>query len=150
MRPLAVLVVLLAVPLAGCAGTAAQDPASPTPTTTPAPAPQTVTVQRTGGIAGIRDTVTVQPDGSWRRTARGAPSTGTLTAGQNDALVRMEADPALAREAGRPSGQLECADGFHLSVTVGDTTVQWQDCGTASAAPPVASRIATTLLMSTR
>jgi hypothetical protein len=150
MRRLAVLLVLLAVPLAGCAGTAARDPSPPTPAP-PTPAPQTVTLQRTGGIAGNRDTVTVQPDGSWRRTARGTPSTGTLTADQNDALVRMEADPALDGEAGRPSGQIECADGYHLSVTVGETTtVQWQDCGSATTPPPVAARIATFLLNSTR
>jgi hypothetical protein len=144
MRPLAVLLVVLAVPLGGCAGMGAGDPAPPTP------APQTVTVQRTGGIAGNRDTIAVQPDGSWRRTGRGAPGAGTLTADQNDALGRMEADPALAGESARPSGPLECADGYQLSVTVGNTTVRWQDCGSGTSLPPIASRIATFLLNSTR
>jgi hypothetical protein len=159
MRRLAVLLVLLAVPLAGCAGTAARDPSPQTPapqtpaSQTPAPqtpAPQTGTLQRTGGIAGNRDTVTVQPDGSWRRTARGRPSTGTLTADQNDALVRMEAELALGDESGRRPAPIECADGYHLSVTVGDTTVQWQDCGSVTTRPPVAARIATFLLNSAR
>jgi hypothetical protein len=179
MRRLAVLLVLLAVPLAGCAGTAARDPSPQSPASqssaprTPAPqthapqspasqspasqspasqtpAPQTVALQRTGGIAGNRDTVTVQPDGSWRRTARGRPSTGTLTADQNDALVRMEAELVLGGESGRRPAPIECADGYHLSVTVGETTVQWQDCGSVTTQPPVAARIATFLLDSAR
>ena len=40
-----------------------------------------VSLQRFGGIGGNRDELTVQPDGSWRRTARvGGTTTGTLTA----------------------------------------------------------------------
>jgi hypothetical protein len=150
--------VLLALPLAGCAspagspvGSAAGSPAgSPALATTSAAAPTTVVLQRGGGIAGARDAVTVRPDGGWRRTAKtGAPSTGMLSADQQARLARMAADPALRTEATRTVPGTECADGFDYRLTAGTTTVVWQDCGSATGTPVVASQIAGFLLNST-
>ena len=149
MRRTAVAVLLAVLPLAGCGGSAGS---SPEPTTGPAsqPASQPVELQRGGGIAGNRDAVTVQPDGSWRRTARtGAATTGTLSADQRDQLARMAADPALKAEATRTVPELECADAFDYQLSAGGTKVAWRDCGSATTLPRIAGGIASFLLNST-
>ena len=149
-RRLAAAVLLAALPLAGCGGSAGSTPGSPPDPPATAAAP-TVTLQRGGGIAGVRDTVTVQPDGSWRRTAGTGPAgTGTLPAGQRDRLARMAADPALRAEATRTVPETECADGFDYRLTAGDTEVAWRECGSATTPPPVAGQIAALLLTSTK
>lgn len=149
MRRLAAVVLLAALPLAGCGGS------SGSPSTAPTSAPGTgaaepVALQRSGGIAGNRDAVTVQPDGSWRRTAKtGSPSTGTLTADQRARLTRMAADPTLRSEATRTVPESECADGFNYQLTAGGTRIAWRECGSATKSPVVASGIAALLLKST-
>lgn len=149
MRRLAAVVLLAALPLAGCGGS----PGSPSTAPTSAPgsgAAEPVALQRSGGIAGNRDAVTVQPDGSWRRTAKtGSPSTGTLTADQRARLTRMAADPTLRSEATRTVPESECADGFDYQLTVGGTRIAWRECGTATKPPVVASGIAALLLKGT-
>jgi hypothetical protein len=163
MRPArCVLAVALAVlPLAGCGGSSGSPSSGPIigpitgPITVPPSAPATpaagpVALQRSGGIAGNRDAVTVQPDGSWRRTAKtGSPSTGTLSADQRARLARMAADPTLRSEATRTVPETECADGFDYRLTAGGTEVVWQECGSATRPPAVASGIAALLLTST-
>jgi hypothetical protein len=161
-RPARRWVLALAVavlPLTGCGsqdggspppGPGGSPSSSPTPTTPTTPGALPVVVRRGGGIAGVRDSVTVQPDGSWRRAGRtGVPRTGTLSADQLDRLTRMAADPALPGEAGRPLPGIECADAFQYQVTAGGTTVTWQDCGSATEPPAVAAGIATFLLSTT-
>ena len=103
-----------------------------------------VTVQRSGGIAGVQDELTVQPDGSWGRAGRGAGTAGRLSADRNDTLTRMVADPALRAEAGRTAPRPACADALEYVLTFGEIRVAWQDCGTTP--PPVANRIARFLL----
>jgi hypothetical protein len=156
MRPARrVLAVALAVlPLAGCGGSSGSPSTVPTtvPTSSAAgtPAAGPVALQRSGGIAGNRDAVTVAPDGSWRRTAKtGSPSTGTLSADQRARLARMAADPALRTEATRTVPETECADGFDYQLTAGSTKVAWRECGSATKPPAVASGIAVLLLNST-
>ncbi len=160
MRRLAAVVLLAALPLAACGGSPGPPSAGPTtstgattPTTstgaTGTAAAEPVALQRSGGIAGSRDAVTVQPDGSWRRTAKsGSPRTGTLSAEQRDRLTRMAGDPALRSEATRTVPEIECADGFDYRVTAGGTKVAWRDCGSTKP-PAVASGIAALLLNST-
>ncbi|HST65273.1 MAG TPA: hypothetical protein VLM05_08800 [Mycobacteriales bacterium] len=157
MRRLAAAVLLAAaLPLAGCGGSSGSGPDTPADPSgssgsTGAPAARPVALQRTGGIAGNRDAVTVQPDGSWRRTAKaGAPSTGTLSADQRERLARMAADPALRSEATRTVPETECADGFDYRLTAGSTTVAWRECGSATKPPAVAAGIASFLLNSTK
>jgi hypothetical protein len=152
MRRLAAVVVLAALPLAGCGGSSGS---SGSPSTTPTSATGTaaarpVALQRDGGIAGNRDSVIVQPDGSWRRTAKTGPAgTGTLSADQRARLARMAADPALRSEATRTVPETECADGFDYQLTAGGTRIAWRECGSATKPPAVASGIAALLLTST-
>jgi hypothetical protein len=149
-RRLAAAVLLAALPLAGCGGSAGSGPENP-PDPPATVASQPVALQRGGGIAGVRDAVTVQPDGSWRRTGRTGPAaTGMLPADQRARLARMAADPALRAEATRTVPQGECADGFDYRLTAGGTTVAWRECGSATTPPPVAGRIAAFLLNSTK
>jgi hypothetical protein len=150
-RLVAAVLLAAALPLAGCGGPGADSPAD-APTGAPASAaPRPVALQRSGGIGGNRDAVTVRPDGSWRRTARtGAPSTGTLPADQQARLARMAADPALRAEATRTAPEPDCADGFDYRLTAGSTTVAWRECGSATTRPAIASGIASFLLDSTR
>jgi hypothetical protein len=103
-----------------------------------------VTVQRTGGIAGVQEEVTVQPDGSWGRAGAGPATTGRLPADRNATLTRMAADPALRDEATRSPAPDQCADAFEYTLRVADVRVTWTDCGATP--PPVASRIARFLL----
>ncbi len=109
-----------------------------------------MSLQRFGGIGGNRDELTVQPDGSWRRTARvGGTTTGTLSADGRDQLSRMAAEPTLRGEATRTVPESDCADAFDYSLTVGATRIAWRDCGSATTLPASASRIARFLLEST-
>lgn len=145
-RRIAAAVLFAALPLAGCGGPAADAPADAPATA----AAQPVALQRGGGIAGVRDAVTVQPDGSWRRTGRTGPAgTGTLSADQQARLARMAADPALRAEATRTVPESTCADGFDYRLTAGGSTVTWQECGPGGTLPPVAGSIAAFLLGST-
>ncbi|HEY6744700.1 MAG TPA: hypothetical protein VI357_03175 [Mycobacteriales bacterium] len=153
-RRLAAAVLFAALPLAGCSGSAGSGPDSPpepTATTAATAAARPVALQRGGGIAGVRDAVTVQPDGSWRRTGKTGPArTGTLSPDQRARLARMAADPALRAEATRTVPESDCADGFDYRLTAGDTTVAWRECGSAATPPPVAGRIAAFLLNGTK
>jgi len=109
-----------------------------------------VSLQRFGGIGGNRDEVTVQTDGSWRRTARaGGATTGRLTADGRDQLSRMAAEPMLRAEAARTVPESDCTDAFDYSLTVGSTRIAWRDCGPATKLPATASRMARFLLENT-
>jgi poly(3-hydroxybutyrate) depolymerase len=138
MRRPAVALALAAAALTACAADGSgAGPVDPT-----VPAAQPVSLLRTGGIAGIRETVTVDPGGTWRHDAAGRTSRGTLSAADRETLTRMGADPALPAEATRPRGSNRCADGYELSLTVGNTVVRWSECGPDSDRPPVATQIA--------
>jgi len=154
-RAVAVLVLAAALPLAGCGGTAGAGSGDGTDTAgdaggtgepTAEPTPPTVTLERTGGIAGIRESITVNPDGTWRRASRTGVTAGTLTADQRNRLARMAADPALAAEAGRPAEPTACADGYALTLRVAGSTVRWSECDPATAALPVSAGIARLIL----
>lgn len=147
MRRPAVALALTAAALTACAtgGTGGPGgPGTPSGSTpgTPAPTAQPVDLLRTGGIAGTRETVRVDPGGTWRRDFAGRSSRGTLSADDRAALTRMAADPALPAEATRPRGSDRCADGYEVSLTVGKTVVRWSECGPDSDRPPVAAQIA--------
>lgn len=130
-------------------------PTGPAPTgTTPDPIalPGPVTVVRTGGIAGLRDTVVVRPDGGWRRTAaagRGRDGAGTLTPAQLAELTALAGDPALAAEAGHSAVPGSCADTFAYSVRAGATVVGWVDCPGGPGQPVVAGKIVRLLFSAT-
>ena len=162
MRSLvAAALALAALATAGCAGAepasapggpppaapSGQTPSGPSGPSSQPPAHRTgpVTLQRTGGLAGVQDELIVQPDGSWGRAGTGA--NGRLPADRNDMLTRMAADPALRSEASRTPAVPVCADAFQYTLSVGDIRVTWTDCGTT--VPSVANRIARFLLEGT-
>ena len=135
-----VLTTLLAT--AGC-GPRPDQPAPPAST-----AGRTVTVQRTGGIAGGRDTTVVQPTGEWARTDRtGTRRTGRLTGDQQRELHRLLADPRLPAEAGRSRAPTACRDAFEYLVTIGTMQIGYADCP-SDAGQPVAAMAITALVES--
>lgn len=116
------------------------DAGTPSPATTASPDRLTmlVTVQRTGGIAGLDDRIELDSTGKWTHTARGDQQrTGQLSAAQLDRLRGLAADPRLAAEAARPSDKPGCADGFSYLVIAKGNQVRYSDCG--SGGMPVAA-----------
>jgi hypothetical protein len=84
--------------------------------------PRAVAVRRTGGFAGLRQTVAIAVDGRWRYSDSrlpGTDATGQLNRWQMRRLSAVLSDPDL--DAGlvwqpRPIG---CGDAFRYSVAVG-------------------------------
>jgi hypothetical protein len=110
-----------------------------------------VTVVRTGGFAGLTDTVTVRPDGAWQRSdKRGPVDDGRLTAAQQSALRKLLADPRLAAEARRPAGDGgRCRDAFTYLVVTPRGLVRHTPCPGEGRTPEVAMRIVALLLGAT-
>lgn len=93
-----------------------------------APLPE-ITVKRTGGFAGVSDTVRLDPQGVWAVTDRaGTRTTGLLEEDQAAEIRALAADPRLAAEAGRAQGSTRCRDAFHYAVTVGTMAVGYIGC----------------------
>jgi hypothetical protein len=137
---------VLFVSLSGCARSdpVVESPPEAPPTTSSAPSAvdQAVVVERTGGIAGVQDTVKVEPDGHWSRGGkRGSPGTGQLTDDQRTQLRALANSPKLRDEATRKaSTAYVCSDGFNYTVTVGTVKVSYADCG-GKTSPETASQI---------
>jgi hypothetical protein len=114
----------------------------------PSPAAdQTVVVERTGGIAGVQDTVTVDPDGHWTRGGkRGSAGTGQLSDDQRSRLRALAGSTELRDEATRKASTgFVCSDAFQYTVTVGATKVRYEECGTNST-PETAGQIVTLVM----
>ena len=123
------------------------DGSSRPPGLTP-PALVPLTVTRTGGIAGVRQTVRVATDGSWtyQDGRSGMSESGRLAAAQRQELARLLRDPALLREARRSSPPGVCSDGFVYTLNIGEMVLRYDDdCGTAGDRP--VTKAALTLLM---
>jgi hypothetical protein len=146
---------------AGCtapgAGVASPTPTSPalSPTTSqqsPSAGPTesarvaTFAMQRTGGIAGVDDRITVDAQGRWTSTNRaGKSSSGQLTADQLSRLQTLAKDPRLPGEANRPASPSKCRDAFNYVVTVNTTTIRFTDCPSDPDQPDAAKAIVDTL-----
>lgn len=134
---------VLFVSLTGCARDepVVETPPQATPSATSA-VDQTVVVERTGGIAGVQDTVTVEPDGHWTRGGkRGSPGTGQLTDAQRGQLRTLAGSAKLRDEATRKaSTAFICSDAFHYTVTVGTLKVSYEECG-GNTTPETAGQI---------
>jgi hypothetical protein len=90
-----------------------------------------VTVERSGGIAGTRDTVVVHGDGAWTATRRnGATTSGRLTPTKL-ASLRTLVDGSAWRTEASASATSVCADGFVYVVTVGGQSARTNDCSLA-------------------
>ena len=121
---------------AACAPTGSAPSPTPAPSGTgaapEAKAPMPVTVVRTGGFAGVRDELSIEPGGLWTSKVKsGESKTGQLTAGQIAEVQALAADPHLAVEASASPAPPTCADGFDYTVTVGSTVTKFNDCARA-------------------
>src|SRR5882724_9724686 len=99
--------------LSGCASAGgSSDPAASTP---PAAAGiPAITVVKTGGIAGVHDTLHIESSGSWTLTDKsGATKNGRLTADDVAALKTLAADPRLLSEANATRAATKCRDAFN-------------------------------------
>ncbi|MFI5896848.1 hypothetical protein ACIA5D_42790 [Actinoplanes sp. NPDC051513] len=106
------------------------------PATTPRPAASAEGVQlvKTGGIAGVSETTEVKPDGTWRRSGSGKGTTagsGKLTDDQMAQLQKLIADPKLATEGKRATGQGRCSDAFEYLLVVRYQLIHYTACGQA-------------------
>ncbi|WP_412540684.1 hypothetical protein R8Z50_33610 [Longispora sp. K20-0274] len=153
MRTLRVLTIagLAALALAACGAEPAKSPtadtqastsssapaAGSTPTSTAIPNPpkvpvstDEVTLVRTGGFAGVKDSWKIQPDGSWT-AENGRTNTnksGKLTEAQRTTLTGLLKDPALVKELKTP-GTAKCSDTFNYTLVVGPETYTVENCG---------------------
>lgn len=143
----AAAVAALLLPLAGCART----DAPPVITDGPSPLPATeVVLVKSGGIAGVKDTVTVRPDGRWTKTDRtGASQEGRLAEADAARLRQLATDPRLATEATETKGPGNCADGFTYRLTVGPAESGYVDCGPAARPPAVTAEVVELLTRAT-
>lgn len=145
--PAVAAVAALLVPLAGCARTDA--PPATLPQVTALPATEVVLV-KSGGIAGVKDTVTVRPDGHWTKTDRtGASQEGRLADADLARLRQLATDPRLATEATDTKGPDTCADGFAYRLTVGPAESGYVDCGPAAPPPAVTAEVVELLTRAT-
>ena len=99
---------------------------NPPPATPALPAP--VTITRTGGIAGVNQTIIIQPNGDWVFTGRGGKKEqGTLAPSVVIGLGGVVSQPAFLDEMRlKPNGA--CADAFHYAVTIGTESTSFEDC----------------------
>jgi hypothetical protein len=163
MRPSVIdrslLAALLLVVLAGCGsagdgatpaasdtGTATATPSANPTTSPPAPGVEpgqpgsiaaSLTLTRTGGLIGYQDMVVISPDGSWIYTDKrnGRIERGQLTAAQLRQILALATDPAFIQEARQAPPNVVCNDGIEYSVSVGELTARYDQCGGASSRP---------------
>jgi hypothetical protein len=153
--------------LVGCAaggtaqsGSSATPSASPGLETTTAPGPTAsvppdppdppggsamsrVAVTRTGGIAGVSQSLRVDPNGSWIYVDRRpvAQKTGRLAEPELRQLASLVTGSAFARESRMPPPVGTCNDGFIYVITVGELTSRYDDCATQGDRPTTAAVI---------
>jgi hypothetical protein len=119
------LTVVALVVMSACASTSSPG----TGTSSPTSGLPHLTVHRSGGIAGVSDTLTVEPSGAWSATDKaGHQRHGQLTAGQIGTLTPLTTDPRLAAEATRATGRSQCADAFNYTVAVANLQIAYTDC----------------------
>lgn len=87
------------------------------------------TISRTGGIAGVMDTLQVEQNGQWSLTARrSTPTSGQLDLQAAERITNLLADPGLQAEiaSAAPDG---CADQFQYHVALSGRDFSFDDCG---------------------
>lgn len=140
------VIAVAAVLLGACAANGSTGAAQPSGTTITGPAPAAhfthISLVRAGGIAGFKDTVQINADGSWTATDKaGKQKTGTLTADQLDQLVTAAADPRLSTEATRQQKPTKCNDVFSYVLTVDALSVAYVDCPGDGEQPDAAKKV---------
>lgn len=153
LRRLAILALAVAA-LAGCGPAASPSggsasSGSPSPATasiSPSALPGPVTVSRSGGIAGVNDTLTIAPDGGWTfRDRTGKTQNGHLSEAQRAELAALLADPTVGREARQAPGNPPCMDAFVYQLSAGSLLVRGPDCGDLSRVYPGLARVVSLL-----
>jgi len=121
---------------------AAAGPTSSAPPLAPSDGPgqpiKSIIVTRSGGLAGLQQTLTVTADGSWTFVDKRAnvPTTnGRLSPDQLRQLAAWVTDPAFAAEAKLPGPDGVCNDGITYTLTVGEFTAKYERCGNTAARP---------------
>jgi hypothetical protein len=100
-----------------------------------------ITIRKSGGIAGVNDTLVIDAKGQWSRTTKaGTRSSGQLTTEQLAQVAKLATDPRLITEAQTLQSPNNCADAFNYAVSIGSATVSFSDCG-SSAAPPATAEL---------
>ncbi|WP_141714917.1 protealysin inhibitor emfourin [Micromonospora rhizosphaerae] len=148
-RVAAVTVAALLIPLGGCSATDSTSTGARR-SATPAAQVARLVLEKSGGIAGVRDTVTVEPDGRWTVVDRsGASRTGQLSAADLERLRQLAADPRLAAETGSTTKPTSCADSFTYLLTVDGTTTGYVDCPTDASRPAATAAVVELLTRAT-
>jgi len=134
----ALISLLAGLIVAGCAGQPSTDtgsPASPDPGGS-SQVEATVTYERQGGIAGFRDQLVVQSDGSYTFTGRHRSSgAGKLSADELSELRRLLQSAGFATVP--TYSPLRIADGFNHVIRYGDHEVRAGDGNIPAALEPV-------------
>jgi hypothetical protein len=101
------------------------------PTTPPSLPAVPLTITRTGGFAGVNQTLEIAADGSWVYTDRRQNRTerGSLTSAQQLALLRLIADPGFAEQLRTKRTSGVCNDTFRYVIKAGDVSASFDDCG---------------------
>jgi hypothetical protein len=149
------VIAFAAVFLSACAASGSPGDSSPnaTSTTVSGPVPAAhfshIGLVRAGGIAGFRDQVSIERDGSWTATDKaGKQKSGTLPADRLDALVAAAADPKLSTEATRQQKPTVCNDAFSYVLTVDGLSVAYVDCPGDGEQPEAAKKVVSVIAQS--
>jgi hypothetical protein len=125
---------MLTVLVFGLAGCASQIPSVPAPLSSTTRPPTTITITRTGGIAGVHQSIAIAPDGSWVYSDVKAGSSGQqgqLTAAQEAQLLSAVADPSFADQLRQRDTSAQCSDAFQYTIDIAGESQSYSDC------PPV-------------
>jgi hypothetical protein len=134
--------------LAGCATpttTTADRPGSATsatPTSATAAVLPAVSLTRTGGFAGVNQTIVITAAGAWTFTDKrsNATSSGQFTQPQLVQLAQLALDPRVAQEVLQSPSAGACSDAFNYTLAIGPQNTTFEDCG--GARPAIHSMVA--------
>jgi hypothetical protein len=100
-------------------------------TTRGVPGTSGVTISRTGGIAGVQQTIVIAADGSWTYTdgRDGSTQQGKLTTAQREDIDRLAGDPAIVAESRAKASTARCSDGFIYTIGLGEISTRYEQCG---------------------
>jgi len=143
LLPLVVCAAYLAVGCATPGSGGGPTSASPSATTSAPATAQTLKITRTGGIAGVNQSVEIALDGSWVYTdaKMGTTQRGTLTSAELAQLHQLLAAPAFLQQVLAPAASSACADAFSYLVDFGGQRLTVTDCG-GTAKPAVDAALA--------
>ncbi|HZN19395.1 MAG TPA: hypothetical protein VFB84_14640 [Micromonosporaceae bacterium] len=139
------MVLLTGLVAAGCVGSPDPGPrATPPPSGPTSPGQPLIWYERTGGIAGFKDQLVVQADGSYTITSRHSPGrTGTLSPAKLTELRRVLDGAGFATiPATNPPTY---PDGFEHHIGYGNHEVRAGDGAIPPALEPVVAALAAVL-----